>query len=159
MSDYGSLGGVGLLARKYANDNQTFTSATIPTANQVETWLSQVCSQLNACLADARFGIPVTAVDVIPLLDMFVNRQVASMVEALHLSHRAGPLVGQNTRGVTVADILAGLPGASRAFIQENAGGIEAMGAGRGTSQTRMGSVAMIRVDGYSDDQDSWEID
>lgn len=159
MSDYGTAAGVALIARKYANNSQAFDGSTIPTLTQVNTWLDQVCSQLNASLADARFSIPITATAVTPMLDMFVNRQVALMVEALHLSHRAGPVVSNaRNQSVTVGDILAGLPAAADAFVRKNDGGIEALGAGRATTQTTMGSVPMMRRDGYSQDVDSWEI-
>ena len=158
MSDYGTAAGVALIARKYANSSQAFDGSTVPTLTQVNTWLDEVCAELNASLADARFTIPITATAVTPMLDRFVNAQVARMVEALHLSHRAGPVVsGARNNAVTVNDVLAAIPAAVDAFVRQRAGGIEAMGAGRGTTQITVGSVAMIRTDAYSDDIDSWE--
>ena len=160
MSDYGSLAGVALIAKKYADASQTFTAITSPTDTEIGTWLDQACSHMNASLADARFSIPITHTAVTPMLDMFINRQVANMVEALNISHRAGPIQGSGrNRSVTVADVLSGLPAAVDSFVKEKSGGLEAMGATRSNVQTMMGSVAMIRVDAYSDDVDSWDSD
>ena len=40
-------------------------------------------------------------------------------------------------------------------FVKDKAGGFEKLGASRGTTQTNIGSVTLIRADGYSNDDDA----
>lgn len=123
---YGTLAGVASRTPAYANASLTFDATTIPTASQVEGWINQVSSLLNAVLAENGFVVPVTAASVTDALAGFVEEEVGMMALAANGVGRFG-LAAQNPesrRGLLIRlDALD--------FVGSQAHGFEAMGATR----------------------------
>lgn len=149
-NSYGSAAGVASFTPRYSNGSGVFDSGTKPTLAEVEGWIDQVSGILNTILSDERFSIPVTQADAVRMLDLFVNQEVAALVEGSHNAGRFGP-TAKNPRAGRFDLIFSDV----RDFVKTMAGGLEAMGASRSTSQTNIGSVALTRADGYSNDKDA----
>lgn len=151
-NSYGSAVNVAALTPRWATSAGLFDEGTKPTIATVEAWIDQVSGILNAILSDNRFSIPVTQGDAVSMLDLFVNQEVAALVEGSHSGGRFGPTAKSPTGGrfdLIFTEV--------EAFVRRMAGGLEAMGASRGTSQTNVGSVALTRADGYSNDLNAVE--
>ena len=154
-NSYGSTAGVASFTPRYAakySDPLDFDASTKPTVSEVEGWIDQVSGSLNTILADERFSIPVTQADAVRMLDLFVNQEVAALVEGSHNAGRFGP-TAKNPRAGRFDLIFKDAEG----FVKRMAGGLEAMGAARGTSQTNLGTTPLTRADGYSNDKDAVE--
>ena len=149
-NSYGGAAGVASFTPRYANGSGTFDEGTNPTLAEVEGWIDQVSGILNTILSDERFSIPVTQADAKSALDLFVNQETAALVEGKHNAGRFGP-TAKNPRSGRFDLIFKDV----RDFVKMMAGGLEAMGASRGTSQTNVGSVSLVRADGYSNDKDA----
>lgn len=81
MSDYGSLAGCATYVAHLANTAGTFDSTTKPSDTQVNTFLTELCAQLNGWLASAGYVTPVTAPRAVPVLDRFANNGAAGLCE------------------------------------------------------------------------------
>lgn len=124
---YGSLAGVGVLVPRFSGDG-AFTATTRPASATVTSWLASVSGILNAQLATSGFTVAVTDADVTPILDLFVNEEVAALVEGVNGSGRFGPTAkegkGEKGRFALILDDV-------KAFVAGNAYGLEVMGAAR----------------------------
>lgn len=80
MSDYGSLTGVAAYV-VHMTKAGTFDATTAPTDTQVNTFLAELCAQLNGWLASAGYVVPVTAVLATPILDRYANIGAAGLCE------------------------------------------------------------------------------
>lgn len=149
-NSYGSAAGVASFTPRYSNGAGTFDEGTKPTLADVEAWIDQVSGILNTILSDERFNVPVTQADAVSMLALFVNQEVAALVEGSHNAGRFGP-TAKNPRAGRFDLIFADV----ETFVKRMAGGLAAMGATRGTAQTNVGSVALTRADGYSNDKDA----
>ena len=89
---YGDVAEIGKLTPRWSASG-TFSTTTSPTLATVESWCDQVSGLINTILADKGFTIPITQADAKLMLDMFVNEEVAAMVEFL-ASHEAGFTTG-----------------------------------------------------------------
>ena len=90
---------------------------------------------LNSILSQEGFSIPVIQADVKLMLDMFVNQEVAAIVEGINGSGRFGPSskkVAQSRFQMIFDD--------AKAFIESNAVGMARLGATR--SNTAITSIA-----------------
>jgi hypothetical protein len=132
-NSYGTVVGVASLVVRYSSGG-TFTTLTTPTLAQVERYIDQVSSLLNAILSREGFTIPITQSDSILAMGFFVEEEVASIVEGIHGSGRFGPTTKS--------------PGASRfsllsqdvqAFVETNAAGFENLGAPRASEASLIG--------------------
>ncbi len=127
---YGTLDGVAALAPRNANRGGAFDDTTRPTGAQVAAFIDQVSSIVNTMLAQHGFTTPVTDADVLPALRLFVNQEVAAMVEGVNGSGRFGPTIegrragGRKSRFQIILDDVA-------TFIAEFKIGLEQMGATR----------------------------
>ena len=124
---YGTSAGVAALTPRYASELYgDFAAEDRPSRTQVETFLTQVSNLLDVILADARFDTPVTDTEVVSMLTMFVQDEVASIAEGINGSGRFGPTTKgpQKSRyQMILTDI--------QTFVDETATGLENMGASR----------------------------
>ncbi len=146
-NSYGSTAGVAKLIKRYSNGIGDFDEGTDPDKATVEEWIDEVSGQLNVMLADERFSIPIAQADCVRALNSFVNQEVASLVLARHSEGRFGPSA-KNPGSPRLSSVSKHVD----EFVQKKAGGFAALGAARGTTQTNMGSVSLVRADGYSND-------
>lgn len=131
---YGSVDEVAALTVMYTDDG-VYDLETRPTLGQVETFLDRVSAILNMVLAREGFSVPVTQADAALALDDFAVEHAAYLC---HSVNRAGPYVPGNEqlRGRTAFEVIRE---AAASFIQEWAGGLEALGATR----TRAGTYGL----------------
>jgi len=123
---YGTAAGVGALVPRYANSSVTFDGTTRPTLTTVTAHLASVNSMLDAMLARAGFSVPISDADVLPMLDLFVNEEVAALAEGINGSGRFGP-TAKKPGGSRFAIIMTDI----QDFINVNAAGMSTMGAAR----------------------------
>lgn len=123
---YGTSAGVSALTPRYANGIGDFVSADRPTKTQVETFLTQVSNLLDAILSEAGFDTPVTNADVVSLLTLFVQDEVAAIVEGINGSGRFGPTAKgpSKSRYQMIFDDI-------QVFVYDTSTGMERMGASR----------------------------
>lgn len=84
MANYSSVDDVIAVAKIYTRGSSFYdyavgppvVPATNPTLTEVETWLTQISSLMDAALADCWFITPVTAAKVVDIIDL----QVAALV-------------------------------------------------------------------------------
>lgn len=159
---YGTAAGVAALAPRYAN-NGTFNSTTRPTAAHVTAWLSQVNSLLDTALAEFGFTVPITDGDITPMLDFFVNEEVAALVEGANGSGRFGPTDKKSSGRGRIA-----IMNDARDWVKANAAGLERMGASRSySSLSGLGfrsedergneTFPLVQRDGFSADWVNWD--
>ena len=147
-NSYGSIAGVAALVPKFANGSATFDGTTNPTEPYVAAFIDQVSAMLNSILAEVGFAIPVTQADAILMLAMFVNQEVAAIVEGIRGSGRFGPSKsgeGNSRYTLIMQDI--------QAFIRSNATGFTRMGVTVSDDDVEVGGVVTtptLRVDSYT---------
>lgn len=125
-NSYGSAGGVAALTPRFANTSGVFDGTTRPTLTQVESHIDQVSGTINAILATNGFKIPITQADCKLALDLFVNQEVASIVEGINGSGRFGPIktgTQKSSMMLVIQDV--------QAFLAVQAPGFERLGATR----------------------------
>ena len=127
VRSYGSTADVATLVPRHANQSVIFDTTTRPTLATVEGQINQVSGILNSMLAEAGFDIPVSQADVKLALDLFVNQEVAAIVEGINGSGRFGPTTKQGGSKGRFTLILDDV----KAFIEGNKVGFERMGASR----------------------------
>ena len=140
-NSYGTVAGIAALTPRYANTGATFDASTKPTITYVEAFIDQVSGIVNSYLAQNGFSIPVTQADVKLALTMFVQEEVAAIVEGINGSGRFGPTTkspGKRGRFAVITEDVA-------AFIEGNAYGFELLGATR--SKGIMSGAAYRDVD------------
>ena len=139
-NSYGSTGGVAGLTPRYATSSGVFDATTRPTLTQVESYIDQVSATINVMLARLGFSIPVSNAQGVLMLALFVNEEVAQIVEGINGSGRFGPgqkQIGRSRYQLITADV--------QEFIDTNAEGLEAIGATRTTSD--VGAVGFRDTD------------
>ena len=127
---YGTAGEVASLTPRYANTSGIFDTTTRPTLATVTTLLAQVSRMVASMLDADGFTVPITAADVTPMFALFVEQEVAAIVEGINGSGRFGPTTKSGGGKGRFALILDDV----RSFIEGNAFGIESAGATRGSS-------------------------
>ena len=132
---------------RYANSSTIFDGNTRPTLPQVESFTDQVSGVVNGMLAKYGFTIPVSEDDSKLALDLFVNMEVASIVEGVNGSGKFGPTTkkggGKGRWAVLYEDVAE--------FIKAFAAGLEAMGATR-TGATTLKGLAYMEQDNQGND-------
>lgn len=139
---YGSVTGVTVEAYRYTSKAGTFDDSTHPTYEQVETWINQVSAMLNTMLNTHNIATPITDDELVQMLDMFVNSEVAALVASVNSAGRLGP----TSRAVRAVGLQAAIASDVGRFISDNQIGFDRMGASR-TSIT-----AEIKTRKYDDD-------
>jgi hypothetical protein len=159
---YGSAAGVISLAPRYAS-NGAFNTTTRPTAAHVTAWLSQVNSLIDTALAEFGFSVPITDADITPMLDFFVNEEVAALVEGANGSGRFGPTDKKSSGRGRIA-----IMNEAREWVKANAAGLERMGAARSysslsglgfrdTDERGNETHPLIQRDAFSADWINWD--
>lgn len=130
-NSYASVADIEARVPQYTSSG-SFGSGTKPTLTQVESFIDDVSSLVNALLAEAGFAIPVSQADAKRVLDLFVADEVAAMVEGVHRAGRFAPgseeLRGQSRFQVVMQDAAG--------FIEKHSEGLELLGATRSRSLT-----------------------
>lgn len=139
---YGSVEGVAVQARRFTNAASTFDDSTYPTYEQIETWLNQVSAILNTVLNTHNITTPITDTELLEMMKLFVDSEVAAMVNGVNGAGRLGPTSN------TVKDV--GMHSAVQYdvqnFVSSNVLGFERMGA------TRTSTTAEILSRQYDED-------
>jgi len=133
-NSYGATADVAALTPRYATSGGVFDTTTRPTLATVETQINQVSGLCNSMLAQAGFKTPVTQADAKLALDIFVNEEVAAIVEGINGSGRFGPTTkepGRSRFSIILDDMSA--------FITANSGGFENLGAERSKDTVAIG--------------------
>lgn len=129
-NSYGTIAGVASLTPRYLDkDSNTFDGDTRPTLIQVESFIDQVSGMLNSYLSQEGFSIPVSQEDVKLALDLFVNQEVASIVEGVNGHGRFGPSQ-RSPGGIRFSAVMKD----AKEFIESQAEGFEILGASRSKS-------------------------
>lgn len=129
-NSYGSTAGVAAYTSAYTNSG-AYDATTQPTLTQVEGWIDEVSGIANTALKSLGFAIPVTQADAKLALQGVVNQQVADLCHAAHSSGRFFSERALNSRLSSMGMIRNELVD----FVQMNAAGWEALGAGRASSE------------------------
>jgi len=128
-NSYGTASGVAAYCPRYVSDAGAFTTQTRPTLNQVNTFVDQVSALLNAMLRAEGFTVPITQSDAVMMLKIFVEQEVADIVEGINGSGRFGPhKPGKGGAGSGKYNLIFE---DAKNFIDSNAIGIERLGASR----------------------------
>lgn len=102
-----------------------FTTSTRPTLARVESFVDEVSGIVNLFLAQQGFDIPITQADAVQALSLFVNEEVAGLVEGVNGSGRFGPTskAPGGRFGILYSDV--------QTFINAVANGFVALGVPR----------------------------
>jgi hypothetical protein len=125
-NSYGSVAEVAAMTPRYTSAG-SYTTGTTPTVAQVEGLIDRVSGTVNVILAQMGFAIPVTQADVKLMLADFVVEQV---VELCHGMHGAG-LFAPSSEQLRTRTAFRVISSEAKTFIEENATGIENLGAVR----------------------------
>ena len=128
-NSYGTAAGVAAhVPRIVRGTTGLFDATTRPTITTVETWLDEVSALLNAMLAQMGFTIPISQADAKRMLDLWANQEVAAICEGVNGAGRFRNLT--DSRMTLMASEV-------QKFIEDNARGIQALGAPRARNTTR----------------------
>lgn len=129
-NSYGSADGVAAYVRSLTGAG-SFTTSTVPTLAQVESWLDEVSAIANTGMKAAGFTIPLTQSDAVMSLRGMINQYVAQLAELSRGQGRFSSEKAQNSSlspmGMIRKELLD--------FISINADGWEALGAARSASE------------------------
>lgn len=147
-NSYGTPNGVAALTPRYANGVGTFLTTDRPSLQTVINLLDQVSGLLNSMLSQSGFLIPVSNVlapDVVLALTIFVQEEVAAIVEGINGSGRFGPTnkaPNQSRFNIIMTDI--------QDFIIANSDGFERLGAQR--TKSAIGTIGFRDHDQAGED-------
>lgn len=149
LRSYGSTSDVAVLVPRYANSSAVFDGTTRPTLTTVESQIDQISGLANSILAQAGFVTPVVQADAKLALDIFVNEEVAAIVEGINGSGRFGPTTKEpgRSRFALIMDDL-------KSFIQANKQGFVNLGVEvyvTDAESLSAGVIALDFVDHYED--------
>jgi len=141
-NSYGSTGDVAALTPRYANGSAIFDATTRPTLTTVEAQVNQVSALANSILAQAGFVTPISQADAKLALDIFVNEEVAAIVEGINGSGRFGPTTKEpgRSRFALITDAL-------KSFVQANKQGFVNLGVPIFTSEVDSLTAGVIALD------------
>jgi len=132
---YGTASGVAALARVWTNngaffDDDVYTTATIPSLEQVENWLTAVSDEMDAALANEGFQVPVTVAKAISALSLQIESVVADLC---HAANSSGRFFTEKAieRGVSP---MKSIRKELLDWVTEHVVGLEAMGVPRNTN-------------------------
>ena len=150
-NSYGSTSGVAELTPRYANASFVFDTTTRPTLATVEAQINQVSALANSILASALFVTPITQADAKLALDIFVNEEVAAIVEGINGSGRFGPTTkepGQSRFGIIMDDL--------KSFVQANKQGFVNLGVTINSAETESVSTGTLSLDFADHNEDMY---
>lgn len=141
-NSYGSTSGVAVLVPRYANASAAFDGTTRPVLTTVESQIDQISGLANSILAQAGFITPVSQSDAKLALDIFVNEEVAAIVEGINGSGRFGPTTkepGRSRFAIIVDDL--------KTFIEANKQGFVNLGVLLSVTENDSVSAGVISLD------------
>jgi len=141
-NSYGSTSGVAELTPRYATSGVVFDATTRPTISTVEAQINQISGLANSILAQAGFITPVSQADAKLALDIFVNEEVAAIVEGINGSGRFGPTTKEpgRSRFALIMDDL-------KMFVQGNKQGFINLGVPLFTTENESMTAGVISLD------------
>ena len=147
-NSYGTTAGVSALTPRYATTGGVFDTTTRPTLATVEGLIDQVSALANSILSQTGFVIPISQATVKLALDIFINEEVAAIVEGINGSGRFGPTTkepGRSRFNLIMDDLTT--------FIGANANGFENLGAVRSKDTITIGYADEGYANLYTRDQ------
>lgn len=142
-NSYGTAADVAAFTSIYTDTTtHLYTTATIPTLANVESWIDQVSAIMNSALAAQGFVIPVTQADSVLSIKSFIVEAVADLS---HAANSAG-------RYYTDAALQRGdspMTGVRRSiltWVEMFANGLAELGAAR-SGETSMGDIGFRDTD------------
>lgn len=147
-NSYGDTTEIASMQPRYANTSvpSIFDTETRPTLLQVESFTDQVSALINGMLGKHGFTIPISQTDAKLGLDMFVNMEVASIVEGMNGSGKFGPSTkkgGSKGRWAILFEDVA-------AYINMFSLGLENLGAAR-TGAATLSGLGYMETDNQGD--------
>lgn len=126
---YGTASGVAAYVGVYTSAG-SFSTTTKPTLAQVESWIDQVSALLNTALAKRGFVVPMTQADAVLAAKSLVEQLVSDLAQAANSSGRFFSERNLD-RGVSNWAIIRN---DISNWVEEYAGGLEQLGASRGSA-------------------------
>ena len=151
-NSYGSIQEIAQMVPRYADDIGTFNDTTNPRGKAVENMIDRVSGLVNSYLSTLGFSVPITQADAKAAMDNIVVETVATMVEGVRGTGRYSP----KNKAIAERGQWAIISQEVRTYLDDIATGLENLGAAR-TGERTMGTVSVIRADGYSDDVNNLE--
>lgn len=141
-NSYGAASQVAALSRRFTNSG-SYDVTTNPTLAVVEGWIDSVSATLNASLAGAGFTIPVVQADAKAALAAIVVEAVSDLA---HAANSAGRYFTDAAlaRGVTP---MRAIRQEMKQWVEDNAAGLEALGAERLATDRRSNTLAAGVID------------
>ena len=132
-NSYGTAPGVAALTTVFTSsgsfvDSTTGVTATLPTLTSVVSWIDEVSAIVNTALAAQGFTIPVSNATAVLSLQNLVQQYVSDLC---HAANTSGRFFTERAleRGVSA---MTTIRREIYAWVEENASGLEALGAARG---------------------------
>lgn len=145
-NSYGAATDVAALTELYTSSG-SYTTGTIPTLAQVESWIDQVSAIMNAALAGSGFVVPLTQADSVLAVKSYV---IQAAVDLCHAANSAGRFFtdqalqrGVNPMSAIRKEILD--------WVETFADGLDALGASR-SSTTGAGEIGFRDADEGGDE-------
>lgn len=127
---YSSLAEIGALVPRRTNSTGVFDDTTRPTVQRLVTIVNQLSAEVDSILAQHGFDIPVTNASAKLVIDGFVSREAATMIEGINGAGRFGP--SRKTNNAPAQMIMEDIQN----FVKMNAVGLQRLGATRTYSAT-----------------------
>jgi hypothetical protein len=130
-NSYGSAAQVAALTRRYTT-NGVYDGTTNPTLTTVEGWIDSASATINVGLAAAGFTIPITQADAKAAIAQVVVEAVADLC---HYANSSGRFYTERAleRGIAPMKVLRQ---EMAGWVEEQADGLELLGAGRARAST-----------------------
>lgn len=145
-NSYGTASDVAAFVELYTTSG-SFTTSTIPTLAQVESWIDQISALVNAALAGAGFVIPVTQSDAKLAIKSYVVQAASDLA---HAANSAGRYFTDTAlqRGVSP---MAAIRKEILDWVETFSDGLDALGASR-SSTTGAGEISFRDTDEGGDE-------
>lgn len=136
VNSYGTAAEVAAYTKRYTSAG-AYGAGTRPTLTEVEGWIDSVSATMNTALAGAGFSIPITQTDAKAAIAAFV---VEAVVDLCHAANSAGRFFTDQAlaRGITP---MRAIRSEMKAWVDENAAGLEALGATRTLEDQRANAL------------------
>lgn len=145
-NSYGTAADVSALTELYCISG-SYTTATVPTLAQVESWIDQISAIVNAALAGQGFVVPVTQADAILAIKSYV---IGAASDLAHAANMAGRFFTDTAlqRGITP---MSAIRKEILEWVETFADGLAALGASR-SSTTGAGEISFRDADEGGDE-------
>lgn len=128
---YGTDSDVAALVPMWTNEG-SFDGTTLPTLDQVNSWINQVSAVADLSMRNAGFTVPVTEPTTVSVLQLFVTTAVADLVA---YTNKAGRFYETQQLGSS-RNPLSVVTAELKTLVESLASGLEAAGADRDNGLT-----------------------